>query len=370
MKINKLLLAGLIIFQIAIAQNKEIKVSDLKPSYAENKFPLVSTTNPKVTENINTFLQLNYLELLPGTYKKHPFENVATDRPTRFEDNHSTIGFYNWTQNPTPGNVLSLSMECEYTGAYSESATTYHNFDSRTGQLISLSSIIKKEELNRFNQLLNDKVKQKVTDFLSTVKIALTTLDSIKDKEEYSRHTEQISMYNYCMEDNDAYDSKYYNFYFLKDSLHFVRERCSVHANMAIDDLYEMDMAFSYSQMDRYFSAYGKNLISNTSEIIKNETPEGKLFKGKLGSLSISAYLKEINVDGSLDMVYWYDKYKIPIEWDGHLTDNHFTLEESSPDSDSHLIATIEANWANDKITGSWTNAKTKQVLKLELTAN
>lgn len=370
MKTNKLLLFALVTFQITSAQNNGIAVSDLKPTPEENKFPIISyTAKPKVAENINTFLQLYYLELLPGTYNKHPFENIAADRPTRFEDSHNTIGFFNWTQNPMPGNVLSLAVDCEYTGAYSEYSTNYHNFDTRTGQLIRLSSIIKKEQLKPFNKLLNDKVKQKVGDFLSTVKMELSTLDSIKDKEEFARHTEQIAMYNYCMEDNKEYQLEYYHFYFLQDSLHFVRERCSVHANRAIDDLYEMDMAFSYQQMDSYFSDYGTNLISTTTEIIQNENPAGKLFKGKMGNIPISAFIKEINTDGSLDMVYWYDKYKIPIEWNGKFTDNHFSLTEEIENDNYMIVANIEAQWNNDQITGTWTNNKTKQVLKLELKA-
>lgn len=369
MKTNKLLLFVLIAFQTAIAQRQELTVRDLTPKHQENTFPVVSNpANPRVAENINTFLQLSYLEQLPGTFKKHPFENVATDRSTRFEDSHSTIEFFRWEKKTTPVNVLSLSIECEYTGAYSEDDIIYKNFDTRTGHLITLSSLIKKEQLKTFTKLLNDNVKQRVTDFLSTVTKELTTLDSIKDQEEFVRHSEQLVMYNSCIEDNDEYELEYYNFYFLKDSLHIIRERCSDHVNRAIDDLYEIEMSFSFGEMNPYFSAYAISLINNSSDI-KSENPEGKIFKGKIGNLAISAYIKEINADGSLDMVYWYDKYKIPIEWNGTFTDNHFSLTERNDDNEYSIVAKIEADWSNPKITGTWTNSKTKQALKLELTA-
>ncbi|WP_333599904.1 hypothetical protein [Flavobacterium sp.] len=352
----------------AWTQNNTITITDLKPKHNDNRFPEVQDTqNPKVAEKINTFLQLEYLEHLPGVFKKHPFELVSYDRPNR--EMGGSKGFESWKKEPAPKNVLSITLNADFTGAYSEEYQIHHNYDSRTGNVITLSLLIKKELQKKLAQLLNDKAKKRVNDFLIELKKDSTAIDSIADREAFDMYTEQVNMYTNCINDDYPYALEDHSFYFSKDSLHIIRERCSAHVNRALDDLWEFDFRFSYTEMEPYFSPYGKNLLANSPDIAKTNSPEGKLYKGKIGSYPITLLIQNSNTDGSVTVQYWYDKHKIPIEWDGHYADHHFSLQEEVETPDAfETLAKIEANWSNGKITGTWTNVKTKKVLPLEVT--
>jgi hypothetical protein len=91
------------------------------------------------------------------------------------------------------------------------------------------------------------------------------------------------------------------------------------------------------------------------------------MFKGKIGNNAVTLVLPNINYDNSLSIIYWYDKYKTPIECLGTFKNNHFYFTEKSADDFSNLIGIIEAEWENGTIKGVWINHKTKKKYPLIL---
>jgi hypothetical protein len=71
-------------------------------------------------------------------------------------------------------------------------------------------------------------------------------------------------------------------------------------------------------------------------------------------------------------MQYWYDKIKIPIEWNGTFTNNHFSLieyDKYDEEKEKWIIkAKIEADLINNNIIGTWIDIKTNEIFKIELT--
>lgn len=346
------------------SQTPHVIIKDIKPAYEDNKFPEVSCpANPKVSEKINTFLQLEYLEHVPGVFKKHPFENVCYVPDA--SRNH--VSFYEWDRLKSPKSVLSISINGEATGAYPEGFTNYHNFDLETGEPIYLQSLLTKVGQAQLLKKLNQKVKKTIQDFLKENNV------KTNDKEEQERISEQQRIYKECLGEVDGNSLESYDFSPGRDSITFIRYRCSNHANRALDDLDKYYISYPYGQVKQYLSSYGKKVLLGEKASSGTSSPKGKIFKGKIaGKYPVTAIITDIYSDGSLKMNYWYDKVKTPIELSGKFVNGHFTLVENDYHSEEAQAwiakANIEADWVdNKKIIGTWTNAKTNAVLKLEL---
>ncbi len=355
-----------LLVQLSVGQTNQISVKNLNPATDDYLFPEVhSTSNSKIAEKINIFLQLQYLQHLPGVYKKNPFEKVTYND----QKLNGSFTFYGWNKEETPVNILSLSLNCEYSGAYLEGYESHHNFDARNGNTILLSDIIKPNQQLNLAKLINQKVKREITAFLSETRKNLQTTDSIKQRELFDRYSAQIDLYENCLTDYTEYQLDDFNFYFTQNQLNVLRGRCSSHVNRAIDDLYEFDIPFDYTSLKEYLSDYGKSLLYNTHvNNAKSMSPIGKIFKGTIGKNAVTMVIPQINYDSSLTITYWYDKYKTPIECHGTLKNNHFYLMEQSTDDISGLIGIIEADWNNGSIKGVWINQKTKKEYSIALT--
>jgi len=364
MKIYTFLFLIILNFNNVHSQKHLLNITNLQPIVKDNKFPEIHyNKNLRVEEKINTSLQLEYLEHLPNVFKSNPFEKVMYDE----KNCCSYVSFYEWKKNTTPKNILSIVINGEGSGAYPEEFECYNNFDLRTGNQILLTNIFTKKGKEEIAKTLNQKIKNSIQKFLYEIK------DSIKnnnlDKDEKERIEEQITMYEDCIQNVDDNNLEYAEYYFEKDSLIFIRGRCSNHAMRAIDDLYTFKNSFSYKELEKDLSIYGKNLINGSSENKISVNPETKFYKGKINNkYAITATITNIDSDNVVEMYYWYDKVKIPIEWSGKFKNMHFSLTEYNQDFIKEMpLAIIEAQLIDNKIIGTWKNNETKEVLKLEL---
>ena len=259
-------------------------------------------------------------------------------------------------------------MSTEFSGAYIEGYDTHENFDLRTGNYLLVTDIIRPEKHSLLALQVNTMVRKEITAFLSETKKNLAEIDSLSQRELFDRYQAQIELYENCLSDYTEYQLGDFDYYFTKNQLHLLRGRCSSHVNRAVDDLYQFDLPFSYTDLLPLLSNYGKNVLFDTP--IKNynsKQPIGKMFKGKIGNNAVTLVLPNINYDNSLSIIYWYDKYKTPIECLGTFKDNHFYFTEKSADDFSNLIGIIEAEWENGTIKGVWINHKTKKKYPLTL---
>lgn len=353
---------------LLFAQTGKIELKTLKPVYETNQYPeIFYAANPKIAEKINTFLQLEDLEHLPNVFQKHPFEKVCYDE----QANRGSISFESWKQFKTTKNILSFSVSGDATGAYSENFEAYHNFDLSTGDPVILKTLFTKTGTAQLEKLLNKKVEQRITSYLKANQPPEKTEGTVKQEDDDIG--EQISMYNDCLNDVKSNTLEWYKFYFSQDSITFVRGRCSNHALRALDDLDNYFITFSFRELSSYLSLSGKQLLNDSKNLVPLSSPEGKMFRGKINDkYPVSLIISKIYEDGSLRLKYWYDKVKTPIEWRGKFENNHFSLVEDDYHSEELKAwvprANIEADWRNgNKITGTWINYTTKEVLKVEL---
>jgi len=355
-------------FELLFSQTGKVEMKNLKPGFKDYKYPEVFySANPKVAAKINTFLQIADLEHLPGVFKKHPFEKIVYGA----SEYGTSVDFYSWKQFKTTKNILSFSTEGEASGAYPEGFESFHNFDLRTGNPILLKTLFTKTAVTQLEKVLNQKVKNTIEDYLKTIRPVTKEKNPVKGDE--ANLDEQVQMYEECLDGLQSGNIAYYEFYSKQDSITFVRGRCSNHANRALDELDKYYISFSCKEISKYLSPFGKQLIEDSKINSMLSGPEGKMFKGKINDkYPISLIIHKINEDGSLSLQYWYDKVKLPIEWRGQFKNNHFSLTEDDYHSEELKKwiprANIEADWTGDqKIIGTWTDYKTKEVLKIQL---
>lgn len=345
----------LLISGLSFSQQNNVKITDLKPKTEDSVFPLVSySENPGVENKINTFLQVDQLEYIPGA-EGNPFKLVSTGKTSY----SNYVYFYSWEKLETPKNILSLALDGEASGAYPESFSIWKNFDLRTGNFINAKDLFQANSIKTVENLIQKQVKKEVNDFLAQLKTEKNPSKEVLD---------QISMYEGCFTDFTLDGIEYY---FAKDKIRFIAGRCSNHAMRALDELDSHIVEFSYKELDKYWSSYAKNLLSGSTKIDKISL-NNKLYKGKIdGKYPITVLIKKIYNDGSFSAMYWYDRNKKLIEWNGKMQGNHISLVESDYYSEEArqwmLRGLIEADLQGNKIRGTWQDHKTKKYLNLEL---
>lgn len=346
----------ILIYGLSFSQQKNVKINNLQPKSEDYVFPVISySEKPSVENKINTYLQVDGLEYIPNS-GGNPFKRAST--ATNSYTNY--VQFYSWEQLETPKNILSIAMDGEATGAYPESFSNWKNFDLRTGNYINLQDLFQPNSMKTVENLINQRVKKRINDFL-------TELKSHKDNSEDGK--EQIEIYENCFTDNTL---EYLEYFFGKDKLTVVVGRCSNHASRALDDLGSHEIAFPYKELEKYWSSYAQNLLSGSEQIVAQPTIQNRLYKGKVDKkYPITLLVKRTYDDGGFSAVYWYDKNKKFIEWSGTLKNNHISITENDYHSEELKAwiprAFIEADLKGNKITGTWQDYKTKKYLNLEL---
>ncbi|REC48016.1 hypothetical protein [Chryseobacterium pennipullorum] len=351
----------LLIFGVGFSQHKNLKISNLQPKTDDSVFPVVSYEhNRKVENKINTFLQVDQLEHVPGA-EGNPFKLVSSG--TTSYSNY--IYFYNWEKLSTPDHILTIGIHGEASGAYPEEFSDWKNFDLRTGNFINAEDLFRPDAIQTVEGIIQKKVKKRISDFLAKLK---------SDKNRTEETEEQIGIYEGCFTEHTLEGIRYY---FGKDKMTFVAGRCSNHAMRALDELGSHEIVLPYKEFEKYWSPYLKNLISGSDRIEKTSF-RNKLYKGNIdGKYPITVLVTRFYPDhdqsgiSAFQAEYWYDKTKKLIKWDGQLKGNHILITENDhyDDTTSQWIprAFIKADMDGNKISGTWQDAKTKKYLTLEL---
>lgn len=352
---KKSILFFLMISGLSFSQQKNLKISDLQPKSENFVFPVVSyPDNDRIASKINTFLQVNELEYIPGSIG-NPFKLVSS--ATNSYSNY--VYFYDWEKLETPKNILTIGMHGEASGAYPEEFADWKNFDLRTGNFINAEDLFQSGSVKMVEGIIQKRVKKRISDFLAKLKAEKNPSEEAED---------QIALYEDCFTEHTVESVKYF---FGKDKLTFVAGRCSNHAMRALDELDSHEIEFSYKELEKYWSAYAKNLVSG-SEKTDITSINNKLYKGKIdGKYSITVLINQVYDDGSFSAKYWYDKNKKLIEWNGKIKGNHISIIENdyySEETNQWIFkAMVEADLQGRKITGTWQDYKTKKYLTLEL---
>jgi len=336
----KILLSIIAIMLTTAVNAKEFTVKEIGDK--EEYFPyLTSISKQSVAKNINTYLHLNYLELLPKSYKKSPFEKVNKDGGMPRFMVHS----FDVSENKK---FVSLYMRVEGCGAYCEEADDHLLFLAQSGKHVPTKALFSKRGLHKFNEVNHKKIQQTIKDFLK--------------KEEYD-DDEQRELYQECLQKD--YKGKIHEeteFSISKNRLTIYSGRCSNHAMRALDDIGDFANTYALDEVKNYLSPLGHYLLDPKVKVLKNTKMVEGIYRGKIANkYPIGLFIQRVYDDGSLSAMYWYKKYRQPIELDGHYENGTLKLyvkEHSEVEKKWISVESFVGTLKNNRFQGTWTNLR------------
>lgn len=346
---------------VSYAYSQDLKVVNIDGKGCTGEFPfIISNSNPLASDKINTYLNVDLLEIVPGSFKKCPFERVISNSGS-FSAN---TDFEEYSLNINSKTILSISIKGETSGAYPENASWDYNFNAITGDVIFPDELFTEAGYLKIKKQLISKRKAKVTKFLKELNAQFKSKKFEVDEE---RANDQKSIYENCLQYIGDDDFRYGRFSIHRDFIVFTRERCSNHAMSAVDDLGEFSDTLKIAEISNLLSRYGKALLFEDTKECQNIKPpisNTKILKGFINDkIPITCIFYRPYADGNIMLRYWYDKNKSIIEWRGTfknksklnlVEDDYFDKKQDK----WILKAQINADVSADSIKGTWTNQK------------
>jgi hypothetical protein len=323
--------------------------------------PFIIAKQPKIAKKINDYIYIQTLKTLAPNKAKDGISRKITEAD---DDPMAGVTSMQYKTLLNDGKVLSLQFNSEFCGAYCEENTTNYSFDAATGRHITLLDLFTDKGL----QALGNKV------YLARVATMRQQIKYLKnqpakrptnDDDFEPNAADQILLYETCLAENaemhkdemSSGDTHELAFFSIDaKGLTFTHERCSNHAMRALDSIDGFNNHFTFQLLKPYFTGYAKQLLLNdTAKFEQPNNTTGQVYYGNIGLAPITLLINPPEgYDRMLGAIYFYDKYRQPIELSG--TGGTWT-ETNSTDKPQ---PTIKATWQADVATGQWQgNGKT-----------
>ena len=295
------------------------------------KVPKVVGTPIEVADRINLWLQYTQLEVIPGHYKKSPFDNVGQ------EDSGTTrLDYEVTTQTP---NLLSFNLSGEYMGAYPSGSRSTVNFDLASGRPIVVEDLFTPLGFSRFS-------KRAIVARLKTIDDFVTALgrsggsDGGLDADEKESQRRQ---YQECRAGYIASGPRHDQLVLAQDHLTVSSDCGFPHVIQALDDLGSIEHSQTYVAMDRDLNPYGHCLLVERRTDCK--IPLQKLHVGVYrGSIAAHYPITLLVTDNgySLQALYFYDRIGNPMSLTTTAPGpNHARMELPAPGSQKSAAAEV-----------------------------
>ncbi|WP_445229763.1 hypothetical protein [Duganella rhizosphaerae] len=338
------------------------KSADGKPAPAGDiVMPLVQAGDPLLSAKINDKLFLSRFGVLAPKQAGKAVgaaDGIALDG----------IATQSFEVGRNDGRILTIAVDSEFCGAYCESSREYYSFDMASGRSVQAEDIFTAAGMR---ELARQMRKQRLASYrgeLARQKAALDALrktknpskDDLDDLEQrVALNAECASKESQLAKQSDADLLAAFRFYRLEagaQKYNIYSERCSSHAEHALDDVDTVKLAISYAELSPQLNGYGKALLLGTGPVPPAGGYFGQVLHGRLGTTAVTMTLKQ-DSDGSVQGTYFYDKFRQPIALDGAERDGKLVLNERSGDT---VSATLQLAWSEPAhaLQGRWVGKK------------
>lgn len=295
---------------------------------------LTSTDNPQVAKRINDYIFTTFLNKLPGRDSQATFNQFA-------KADMDDIANLDYTVEYRDDKILSLKITVMGCGAYCETYNVPVNFDLASGATIPLRALFSRTEIAELNTRVRKDLRARIDAFVEQNKSR--TAEQIK--EETDGGIEDIDYADFYGSCATYIDGLYYirKFSLQKDQLVFLNERCSNHANAALDELGEFTTKIPTGELRNQLTPYGQYLITTNSKKTVSPAPsiDGQLLYGTLGK-SMRIVLKvDCKYGDFFEGAYFYQKFGAPIELTGKCdtaNNQHYELKTSAAEQAQEKI--------------------------------
>lgn len=290
-------------------------IEDIKAEKSNSyHVPLIKEEGaPIVSDKINQAIQLIMIGKSYSVAGKEVFSELQDDQGYGM-----TSLSYEILQNSKA--VLSIRFTDETLAAYPDYHTTILNFNSSTGDLLELSSVLTAAGIEHLNDLastyFNDQIEQNHKGLLEENGI---TEDERKEMFEYIFDLTECNATH-----------KILKFGIADKTLIVEKDRCFPHVIQAFDISWSSEIKIE-ALFDQDFTLLGKNLLeTKIQDFSKVQTfQDYALVYGKIGDkYPFTMYLRKYS-DG-LDGYYWYNKFGKVIRVKGTHKSDEITLKEAS----------------------------------------
>lgn len=326
--------------------------------------PFVASSQADIAARINDTL---YVDLVGISAPVEPGKTFALpkDVPTSSHDDFALQGTSSleFITLRNDDRILSLSIVREGCGAYCETYATPYNFDASTGRRFTAQDIFTHAGQQQIAKRVVQERKRQYTAMLKQLKAQLAAPGkpgkADKEQADGDDTKERIEFNEDCLAhvDGDSPSDSLEYFDYLKfaipddHSVQFTAERCSNHASRALDDVDDVSLSIPDDKLHGMLTAYGEHLFFGTPG--QAPAPYEVFMHGKVGQSPITIRL-HAESEGALTAVYYYDKYRTPIELAGKAEGNRIVLSTPGKDLAPENIETFELVRNGNAFSGRW----------------
>ncbi len=302
-------------FSVSVVAN-DFEVENLEnPSFTESSFPYVtSKKHPQSAKNINTYLQYN---LFGKQFDKQDFKDKTKSPFSSSSNNSRNIYVYEY-QVLEKTNYIQITLASEACGAYCEGAEENYLFNVYTGKVVTLSELLSPARRSILEAKIVNNNRKKIEPY-----IAKKPLDSWPEES----HAE-YNMFKNCYERMDGHVTlnNETSFSISDNSINIEHGRCSNHAMRGLDEIGSFINKLSFTELTPYLNQNGKKFLSSTPYSIPFNLNSLGVWRGIINN---KYPITMVNPKHG-NRIYWYDKYKKPIELkeDKDQKNNKLTLTE------------------------------------------
>lgn len=277
------------------------------------------------------------------------------------------------------GRILTLVFDNEVCGAYCENYRLIYSFDARNGQLITANNLFTTDGLRELARRMGKEQVSRYRQQLVSLNKELKAAKTQDNADDIADINDRIELNTNCLNEKRGVAdtpaatraslvqaAQYYRYELDEKSLKVTAERCSNHAQRALDDVDEVTLALPYADLAPYLSTYGKAVLLNEGQAQAEESIYGQLLRGTLAGNTAITMLLEKNSDNTVSGTYFYDKFRAPIRLDGTLIGPILELNEQI-EGKPEATATFRLTKTSDGFKGQWISKTGKKQFEVRV---
>lgn len=330
----------------AQAQGFKIREVDYGDSYS---FPLL-VGESLAEERINDFLWADWLNILPERFKHNAFEKAGL--PDSGSNQGVTEIDYDIIRNDAK--LFIIHIHTEYTGAGLNEYNSTLDFDTQTGNLLNIGTLLTPKGYLEVREKIISNRKKRLRNYLQSLD---TTANGNTDPDTYD-------VYNSCLQSMDDEDVMNDAMVISRDTVTLTMPSCGdTHYFQATDTADVYQNRLTEQNLKPYLNEYGRCLLSEgKSPCIFHKRTDGMIgvYKGTINDRYPVTFIISGYDENTIQGVYFYDKYGIKIPLSGQTFDNNkrFTFHEQDEEG-NNMKGVFHLNPNGDGgFSGTWSDGK------------
>ena len=249
------LLLILIFFSCSSDENFSVKkIEETKPNSPELKydFPLLVGKPLHINKKVNSEIFKDFLDIDINKEHKSIFENVWGTK----ENSISILSDLTYSINTLNKKMYSVTLNADGCGAYCEFFSTTYNYDLSNGHRIYLDSIFSKKGKKELLLLISSEKRKEIESYILKIN------NEVVSKQDKNRLNQTIELYKNCLNSLPFNSLEFIDFKIIDKTIVLTSERCSNHAERALDELGDYQFIIKQSQINSLLNKYGKNILN------------------------------------------------------------------------------------------------------------